>query len=62
MINITVNTNGNVVDAYVNSSSSTSNQCLVEHALEYARASKFNADASKKEQIGSITFHFIGKL
>ncbi|MCF7568427.1 hypothetical protein L3X37_08620 [Sabulilitoribacter arenilitoris] len=61
VINITVNDRGNVIDAYVNSSSSTSNECLTEHALEYAKNSQFSADATKKSQIGSITFLFIGK-
>lgn len=61
VINITVNAKGKVTDAYVNTSSSTTNECLVEHALEYAKNSEFSADASKKSQIGSITFNFIGK-
>ncbi|WP_418602234.1 energy transducer TonB family protein [Hwangdonia sp.] len=61
VINITVNAQGDVTDAYVNSSSSTSNECLVEHALEYAKNAQFSSDASKKSQIGSITFNFIGK-
>ncbi len=61
VINITVNSKGNVTDAYVNSSSSTSNECLIEHALEYAKKSQFSANATKKSQIGSITFLFIGK-
>ncbi|MFD2291820.1 hypothetical protein ACFSKN_13040 [Mariniflexile gromovii] len=62
VINITVNANGNVTDAYFNNASSTKNDCLVQHALEYAKSSRFSADASKKTQLGSITFHFIGKL
>ncbi|WOD44850.1 energy transducer TonB family protein [Hwangdonia lutea] len=61
VINITVNAQGDVTDAYVNSSSSTSNECLVEHALEYAKNAQFSTDTSKKSQIGSITFNFIGK-
>lgn len=61
VVNITVNASGNVTDAYVNSSSSTSNACLIEHALEYAKNSQFSANATKKSQIGSITFYFIGK-
>ncbi len=61
VINITVNSKGTVTDAYVNSSSSTSNECLTEHALEYAKKSQFSANPAKKSQIGSITFHFIGK-
>lgn len=61
VINITVNAEGDVVDAYVNSSSTSSNECLIDHALEYAKQAKFNADPSKQSQIGSITFLFIGK-
>ncbi|XCF06821.1 TonB family protein [Tamlana crocina] len=61
VVNITVNANGKVTDAYLNSSSNSSNECLIEHALEYAKKSKFNADPSKSSQIGSITFNFIGK-
>lgn len=61
VINITVNANGNVSKAYVNSSSTSSNDCLIEHALEYAKDSQFNEAPSKPSQIGSITFYFIGK-
>ncbi|WP_246454683.1 energy transducer TonB [Hyunsoonleella aquatilis] len=61
VVNITVNSNGDVIDAYVNTSSTSSNECLVEHALQYAENAKFSKDASKDEQIGSITFNFIGK-
>src|SRR5690606_3791344 len=61
VINITVNDKGNVTNAYLNSSSTSSNQCLIQYALEYAKESQFNAEPSKKEQLGSITFNFIGK-
>ncbi len=61
VINITVNKDGNVTDAYVNSSSASSNGCLIDHALEYAKASKFNSDVTKPSQLGSITFYFKGK-
>jgi len=61
VINITVNANGDVTDAYVNNSSTSSNECLIDHALEYAKEARFNADASKPSQLGSITFYFIGK-
>lgn len=61
VINITVNDKGNVTNAYLNSSSTSSNQCLIQYALEYAKESQFSADPSKKEQLGSITFNFIGK-
>lgn len=61
IINITVNDKGSVVDTYVNTASNSTNECLIEHALDYAKRSQFNTDPSKKSQIGSITFYFIGK-
>ena len=61
VINITVNSEGKVTDAYVNSSSASSNGCLIDSALEYAKASQFNSDATKPTQLGSITFFFKGK-
>ena len=61
VVNIAVNSSGNVTDAYVNTSSNSSNDCLIKHALEYAKKSKFSSDGSKASQIGSITFNFIGK-
>jgi len=61
VINITVNASGKVIDSNYNNASSSSNQCLVEHALEYAKKSRFNSDSSKMSQIGTITFYFIGK-
>jgi len=61
VVNITVNANGDVTDAYTNTSSTSSNECLIDHAIEYAKEARFSSDASKKSQIGSITFYFIGK-
>ncbi|WP_248724866.1 hypothetical protein [Seonamhaeicola sp. ML3] len=61
VVNITVNASGKVTDAYVNTNSNSDNECLIQHALEYAKASVFSKDDSKPSQIGSITFHFIGK-
>lgn len=61
VINITVNEKGNVIKTYVNNTSTSSNECLIEHAMEYAQEATFSEDASKKTQIGSITFYFIGK-
>lgn len=61
VVNITVNSSGNVIDAYTNTSSTSDNECLIEHALDYAKQSQFSTDTSKETQIGSITFYFIGK-
>jgi hypothetical protein len=59
-INIKVNQDGNVVDAsYNRSKSKTTNDCLIETALKYARRAKFNSDYKAKEiQKGYITYDF----
>lgn len=61
VVNITVNSRGDVIDTYANTSSTSNNECLIEHALQYAKQSRFSADAAKKSQLGTITFVFIGK-
>ena len=61
VITIIVNAQGKVIETYYNKSSTSNNGCLIDHALEYAKASTFNADASKPEQLGTITFIFKGK-
>lgn len=61
VITITVDNRGNVIETSVNSSSTSSNGCLIDHAIEYAKASQFNADPSKDTQLGTITFFFRGK-
>ncbi|GAA3633924.1 hypothetical protein [Flavivirga jejuensis] len=61
VVNITVNDKGSVIDTYINTTSTSNNECLIEHALEYAKDSQFSPDPSKKTQLGSITFYFIGK-
>lgn len=61
VINIMVNSKGIVTDTYFNNSSSSKDGCMVDHALEYAKTARFNADTSKNSQLGSITFYFKGK-
>ena len=61
VVNIAVNSEGSVTEAYINGSSASTNECLQEHALEYAREAIFSKDASKNSQIGTITFLFRGK-
>lgn len=60
-VNITVNSEGSVTIASINGSSASTNECLQEHALEYAKDAVFSKDATKNSQIGTITFSFKGK-
>ena len=60
VVNITVNSQGQVLDTYINSSSSSTNQCLIDTALEYAKNAIFSS-AERHTQIGSITYYFKGK-
>mgnify|MGYP000530302201 CR=1 FL=1 len=61
VINITVDVNGNVVQAGFNTKSSgTSNGCLVDNAITYARKAKFSS-SNKASQKGTITYLFQGK-
>ncbi|WP_031427088.1 hypothetical protein [Flavimarina sp. Hel_I_48] len=60
VINVQVSGNGNVTKTSFNgAASTTSNGCLVEQALSYAKRAMFN-DASRSDQLGSITFEFQG--
>ncbi|TYB79001.1 hypothetical protein [Bizionia myxarmorum] len=61
VVNITVNYKGIVIKSTINSSASADNNCLQEHALDYANQSRFSIDNSKPTQLGSITFYFEGK-
>lgn len=61
VVNITVNASGEVINTNYNNASNSSNQCLIEHAIEYAKKARFNANSSKTSQIGTISFSFKGK-
>lgn len=62
VINIKVDTLGNVIEADFNESSSgTSNGCLVDNAITYALKAKFSGESSKPSQKGTITYLFQGK-
>jgi TonB family protein len=61
VVNITVNAMGKVTGATINEAASVDNECLKDHAIEYANNARFSADTSKKSQLGSITFYFEGK-
>lgn len=62
VINIEVNNLGKVVkNSFNKTASSTSNECLVDAALEYSKDAIFTTDATKIKQLGTITFNFPGQ-
>ena len=61
VISIVVNAQGKVIETNYNNASTSINGCLVDHALEYAKASTFTPNNSKPRQLGTITFIFKGK-
>ena len=61
VINIVVDSNGNVVEANFNSKSSgTSNGCLVDNAIAYALKARFSS-STRNSQKGTITYIFQSK-
>lgn len=60
VVSIQVNQNGEVIDASINGASTASDQCLIDHALDYAKTVRFN-EGTKPKQIGTITFLFRAK-
>ena len=62
VINIEVNNLGKVVkNSYNRTASTTSNECLIDAALEYSELARFSTDASKTIQLGTISFNFPGQ-
>ena len=61
VINIKVDSLGNVIEAdFNNSSSNTDDWCLVENAITYAYRARFDS-STKASQIGTITYIFQSK-
>lgn len=59
VINITVDAQGSVIDTSVNkASSTTTNECLTNKALEYAAGAIFSSLAGRNSQPGTITYNF----
>lgn len=61
VVNITVNAEGMVTKTSINKASSTSsNQCLIDRAQEYAANAQFSELPGRNSQIGTITYYFQG--
>jgi TonB family protein len=59
VVNISVNAEGSVTSTSVNKgSSSTTNECLTDQALEYAAKALFSPQAGRNSQPGTITYNF----
>lgn len=59
VVNIRVDAEGRVLETSINKASSTStNQCLTEKAMEYAAGARFSKLVSRENQPGTITFLF----
>ncbi len=59
VINIQVDSNGRVLETSVNkASSTTTNQCLTENALQYAADAVFSQLPGRDNQPGTITYEF----
>lgn len=59
VVNITVDEQGRVINTSINkASSSTSNECLMDQALQYASQALFSSLAGRRSQPGTITYNF----
>jgi hypothetical protein len=62
VINIIVSDTGRVLKATYNATSSTTtNECLIDSALEYAENAMFSTSSTKPKQLGTITYNFPGQ-
>jgi len=62
VLNIEVNSKGEIVNLSINeNSSTTNNECIIESALKYAQKARFSASKNKPTQFGSITYIFPGQ-
>ncbi|MAP53660.1 MAG: hypothetical protein CL605_02030 [Altibacter sp.] len=62
VISIEVNELGRVVKmSYNKSASTTTNECLIDSALEYARDARFTTASGTTKQLGTISYNFPGQ-
>ena len=58
VIIVSIDESGKVIEARINETKSTSNECLREESVNYAKKWKFDYSSSKRKQDGTITFTF----
>lgn len=62
VVSISVNRNGKVVAASVDSATNTSERCILDEAVASAKASRFNASTTARDpQRGTITYTFVAQ-
>ena len=61
IVNVIVNTNGTVKECYINQATTTTNPCLLNSAIAYAKEVVFNP-STVANQLGSVTYYFRPKL
>lgn len=62
VINILVSETGKILKAnYNHTSSTTTNECLIDSAIDYAQEAIFSTSSSRPKQLGTITFNFPGQ-
>ena len=62
VLHIEVNNLGKVIKTTLNkNSTTTTNECLIDSAIEYAKKARFTTAANKPSQMGSITYIFPGQ-
>jgi len=62
VLHIEVDASGKVIEATINTNSSTTNNvCLLESAISYAKKARFTKAENKALQMGSITYIFPGQ-
>jgi hypothetical protein len=62
IINIEVSATGKVIKCDYNATgSTTTNQCLIDNAISYAKKARFTTNANLPKQLGNITYNFPGQ-
>lgn len=62
VVNITVDPNGNVIEALIGKGTRTPNSALIQESLRAAKNTKFNTVTTPNNQQGTITYNFKYKI